>query len=97
MKDYKNKIKAVGFSGHHNGIAIDMAAIALGAEWIERHFTLDRTWKGTDHAASLEPDGMRKLIRNTDEVLDSLQFKSGKILDIEKAQRVKLKNIVKIK
>ena len=97
MKDYKNKIKAVGFSGHHNGIAIDMAAVALGAEWIERHFTLDRTWKGTDHAASLEPDGMRKLIRNTDEVLDSLQFKSGKILDIEKAQRVKLKNILRIK
>jgi hypothetical protein len=40
---------------------------------------------------------MRKLIRNTDEVLDSLQFKSGKILDIEKAQRVKLKNILRIK
>ena len=97
MKDYKNKIKAVGFSGHHNGIAIDMAAVALGAEWIERHFTLDRTWKGTDHAASLEPDGMRKLIRNTNEVLDSLLFKNGKILDIEKAQRIKLKNIVKIK
>lgn len=97
VKDYKNKIKAIGFSGHHNGIAIDMAAVALGAEWIERHFTLDRTWKGTDHAASLEPDGMRKLIRNTAEVLDSLQFKSGKILDIEKAQRIKLKNIVKIK
>jgi N-acetylneuraminate synthase len=97
VKDYKNKIKAVGFSGHHNGIAIDMAAVALGAEWIERHFTLDRTWKGTDHAASLEPDGMRKLIRNTNEVLDSLLFKNGKILDIEKAQRIKLKNIVKIK
>jgi sialic acid synthase len=36
-------MKAVGFSGHHNDIAIDMAAVALGAEWIERHFTLDRT------------------------------------------------------
>ena len=90
-------MKAVGFSGHHNDIAIDMAAVALGAEWIERHFTLDRTWKGTDHAASLEPDGMRKLIRNTNEVLDSLLFKNGKILDIEKAKRIKLKNIVKIK
>ena len=35
---------------------------------IERHFTLDRTWKGTDHAASLEPDGMRRLCRNLTEL-----------------------------
>ena len=36
----------------------------LGAKWIERHFTKDRTWKGTDHAASLEPAGMQKLCRD---------------------------------
>ena len=59
--EYGNRVKAIGFSGHHLGIAIDSAAIALGAEIVERHFTLDRTWKGTDHAASLEPDGLRKL------------------------------------
>ena len=51
------------FSGHHLGIGIDVAAYTLGANIIERHFTLNRTWKGTDHAASLEPDGLRKLIR----------------------------------
>ena len=73
-----------------------MAAIALGAEWIERHFTLDRTWKGTDHAASLEPDGLRKLIRNTEEVSQSLKFKKGKILNIEIEQRKKLKKIIKL-
>ena len=56
---YINKIKDIGFSGHHLGIAIDNAAYTLGANYIERHFTLDRTWKGTDHAASLEPSGMR--------------------------------------
>ena len=83
-KDYGKKIKSIGFSGHHNGIAIDMAAIALGAEWIERHFTLDRTWKGTDHAASLEPDGMRKLVRNSFEVVQGMIAKSGKISRIEK-------------
>jgi N-acetylneuraminate synthase len=55
---------AVGFSGHHNGIALDIAAFALGAQYIERHFTLDRTMKGTDHAASLEPQGMQKLVRD---------------------------------
>lgn len=96
IKDYKKKVKAIGFSGHHNGIAVDMAAIALGAEWIERHFTLDRTWKGTDHAASLEPDGMRKLIRNSDEVIDALRYKFGKILKIEKDNRKKLKKIIKL-
>lgn len=58
------EIRAVGFSGHHKGIALDIAAAALGARYIERHFTLDRTWKGTDHAASLERTGLRKLARD---------------------------------
>ena len=48
MKKFEKKVKAIGFSGHHLGIAIDIAAFTLGASWIERHFTLDRTWKGTD-------------------------------------------------
>ncbi|OGL47305.1 MAG: N-acetylneuraminate synthase, partial [Candidatus Schekmanbacteria bacterium RBG_16_38_10] len=56
-------VKGVGFSGHHAGISVDIAAFTLGVDWIERHFTLDRTWKGTDHAASLEPDGLRRLVR----------------------------------
>ena len=50
---YRNKVKKIGFSGHHLGIAIDVAAYTLGASVVERHYTLDRTWKGTDHAASL--------------------------------------------
>lgn len=90
-KDYKNKIKSVGFSGHHKGIAIDIAAMTLGAEYIERHFTLDRTLKGTDHAASLEPDGFRKLVRDINFTHNSLVFKQKDILEIEKAQRKKLK------
>ena len=90
-KDYEYRVKAIGFSGHHLGIAIDAAAIALGAEWVERHFTLDRTWKGTDHAASLEPDGMRKLARDCRAVAKSLSYKNIDILDIESIQRNKLK------
>merc|ERR1712072_731528 len=58
---YQSRVKAIGFSGHHLGIAIDVASYALGAEWIERPFTKDRTWKGTDHAASLEPEGLRRV------------------------------------
>ena len=57
------------------GISIDVAAYTLGASYIERHYTLDRTWKGTDHAASLEPDGIRKLVRNLDAVYKSLHYK----------------------
>ena len=65
MKEqFGGRVKEIGFSGHHLGIAVDTAAYVLGAKYIERHFTLDRTWKGTDHAASLEPDGVRKLVRN---------------------------------
>ncbi len=90
-KEYGARVKSIGFSGHHLGIAIDSAAVALGAKWIERHFTLDRTWKGTDHAASLEPDGMRKLVRDCRAVAKALTYKNADILDIEMQQRNKLK------
>lgn len=88
---YADRVKAIGFSGHHNGIAIDVAAYTLGAEIFERHFTLDRTWKGTDHAASLEPDGMRRLKRNLVQTKEALTYKSTEILPIEQVQRDKLK------
>ena len=88
---YEDRVKAIGFSGHHLGISIDIAAYTLGASIIERHYTLDRTWKGTDHAASLEPDGVRKLKRNLEQTCDALTFKSMEILPIEQVQRDKLK------
>lgn len=87
------KVKAIGYSGHHLGIAVDSAAVALGATWIERHFTLDRTWKGTDHAASLEPEGLRKLVRDCHAIERAMREKDG-ILDIEVAQRDKLKKVI---
>lgn len=91
INKYKNRVKEVGFSGHHLGIAVDVAAYVLGAKWIERHYTLDRTWKGTDHAASLEPNGIRKLVRDIKAVGLALNYKSKDILDIEMEQRKKLK------
>ncbi len=90
-ENYGSRVKRIGFSGHHNGIAIDVAALTLGAEVFERHFTLDRTWKGTDHAASLEPDGMRRLKRNLMQTYEALTYKTDEILPIEKVQRDKLK------
>src|SRR6476646_11034388 len=54
----------IGLSDHYNGIAMAVAAYVLGARIIEKHFTLNHTWRGTDHALSLEPVGMRKMIRD---------------------------------
>ena len=54
----------VGLSDHYNGIAMAVVAYMLGARIIEKHFTLNHTWKGTDHALSLEPIGMHKMIRD---------------------------------
>ncbi len=88
---FDGKVKAIGFSGHHLGIAADVAAMTIGAEWVERHFTLDRTWKGTDHSASLEPDGMRKLARDLRNVHKAIAYKQAEVLDVEKVQRDKLK------
>jgi sialic acid synthase len=89
---YGDKVKHIGFSGHHLGIAVDIAAYTLGANIIERHYTIDRTWKGTDHAASLEPMGLRKLSRDLNAVYSALSFKKTDILPIEQVQREKLKN-----
>lgn len=88
---YGAEVDSIAFSGHHKGIAVDIAAATLGARFIERHFTLDRTWKGTDHAASLEPDGLRRLNRNLLRLGEALRYKSAEILPIEVAQREKLK------
>jgi N-acetylneuraminate synthase/sialic acid synthase len=54
----------VGLSSHDNGIAMAVAAYMLGARVVEKHFTLNHTWKGTDHAFSLEPIGFRKMVRD---------------------------------
>ncbi|MEZ4900559.1 MAG: N-acetylneuraminate synthase family protein [Spirosomataceae bacterium] len=88
---YDHRVKAIGFSGHHLGIAVDIAAYTLGARWIERHFTKDRTWKGTDHAASLEVPGLQKLVGYLNNTYKALTYKEKEILDIEAEQREKLK------
>lgn len=54
----------VGLSDHYNGISMATAAYVLGARIVEKHFTLNHTWRGTDHALSLEPIGMAKMVRD---------------------------------
>jgi sialic acid synthase len=62
----------VGLSDHYNGISMASVAYVLGARVIEKHFTLNHTWKGTDHAFSLEPEGFRKLVRDLRRVRSAL-------------------------
>jgi N-acetylneuraminate synthase/sialic acid synthase len=54
----------IGLSDHQDGIAMSVLAYALGARVLEKHFTMHRSWKGTDHAFSLEPIGLHKLVRD---------------------------------
>ena len=93
QRRFAASIGSLGFSGHHLGIAADISAYTLGAVWIERHYTLDRTWKGTDHSASLEPDGLRRLVRDLKAVHQALSRKHEPILEIEIEQRRKLKRL----
>jgi len=90
--NYGDRVSEIGFSGHHLGINLDVAAYTLGARWIERHFTKDKAWKGTDHGASLNASELSNLVMSLDEVHESLHYKDSDILTIEQVQRDKLKN-----
>jgi len=88
---YSHIIGGVGYSGHHLGIGIDIAAYVLGAEWIERHFTLNKNWKGTDHKASLIPEEIAELNKNLHHTYRALRYKEMDFLEIEIPQALKLR------
>lgn len=88
----------IGFSNHFNGISVDPVAYTLGARIIEKHFTLDRSMKGSDHAFSLEPVGMRKLVRDLKRVKMALGDGVKRIYREEEAGKLKMgKSIVAAK
>lgn len=72
METLRDLHPIIGYSGHERGIAVTMAAVALGASIIERHITLDRTMEGPDHAASLEPGEFTALVNGIREVESAL-------------------------
>ena len=80
----------IGFSSHDNGIAMPVAAYMLGARIVEKHFTLNRAMKGTDHAFSLEPVGLRKMVRDLDRTFKAMGNGEKKIYESEKAPIVKM-------
>lgn len=85
IKSYREMFPdvVVGLSDHQNGIAMAVAAYVLGARVIEKHFTLNRAWKGTDHAFSLEPVGMRKLVRDLHRARSALGDGTKRLLPCE--------------
>lgn len=94
--EFPNSI--IGYSGHELGIAIPGVAFALGARIIERHFTLDRTMKGGDHAASLEPHGFAKMVRDIGHIQSAMGISEKKMQESEKPIFKKLaKSIVTTK
>ena len=80
----------IGFSSHDNGIAMPVAAYILGARIVEKHFTLNRAMKGTDHAFSLEPVGLRKMVRDLERTHKAMGNGVKKVYDSEKAPIIKM-------
>lgn len=84
----------VGYSGHERGIAPSVAAAALGACVVERHFTLDKTLKGTDHQASLEPDELARMVAMIREVERAVCIKGKKVFPEEQSAAKKLRKSI---
>ena len=83
----------VGYSGHETGISSSVAAVALGASMVERHLTLDRAMWGSDQAASLEPNGMQRLLRDIRLVETAMGDGQKRLLDREKPIMEKLRRV----
>ena len=92
-----NKLKEihplVGYSGHERGISVSLAAVALGAKIIERHFTLDRNMEGPDHAASLEKEELKNLVKGIREIEESLG--SELLRPISQGEMINRENLAK--
>jgi sialic acid synthase len=80
----------VGLSDHQNGIAMAPVAYVLGARVIEKHFTLNRAWKGTDQAFSLEPIGLRKMIRDLKRTRLALGDGEKRLIECERGPLLKM-------
>lgn len=93
MKKLKVIHPLIGYSGHERGIAVTMAAVALGAKVIERHFTFDRNMEGPDHAASLERDEFKALVRGIREIEEALG--DGRERTISQGEMINRENLAK--
>lgn len=83
----------IGYSGHETGLQTTLAAVALGACFVERHITLDRAMWGSDQAASVEPRGLKRLVRDIRTIEESLGDGVKKVYDSELAPMRKLRRV----
>jgi N-acetylneuraminate synthase len=83
----------IGYSGHETGIPSSVAAVALGAKMIERHLTMDRAMWGSDQAASLEPNGITRLVRDIRLVETALGDGKKRVFDREVPIMEKLRRV----
>ncbi len=83
----------IGYSGHERGLQISLAAVSLGAVAVERHITLDRTLWGSDHAASLEPQGLEHLVRDIRIIGEALGDGVKRVFPGELAPKQKLRRV----
>lgn len=81
----------IGYSGHETGLATTVAAVAMGACFVERHFTLDRAMWGSDQAASVEPTGMNRLVKDIRAIEESLGDGVKRVYASEMSSRKKLR------
>ena len=81
----------VGYSGHERGIAITASTVLLGSCAIERHFTLDRTMKGPDHASSVEPIGLNDIVTRSKKIFNAMGTSEKNVLDCELKNRKKFR------
>lgn len=84
----------IGYSGHERGLQISLAAVALGAVAVERHITLDRTMWGSDHSASLEPQGLEHLVRDIRIIGDAMGDGVKRVFPGEEAPKAKLRRVM---
>jgi sialic acid synthase len=92
QENYKDYI--IGYSDHSIGIAVPVAAVAMGAEIIEKHITLDRHMKGTDQAGSLGVDGVWRMVRDIRNIEQALGYKDVFVSDAVQTARIKLERSI---
>jgi sialic acid synthase len=93
IETYRNAFPdaLIGYSSHDNSITMPIVAYMLGARVIEKHFTLNRTWKGTDQVFSLAPDGLRRMVRDLKRTRLALGSSVKEHLPVEDGPMFKMK------
>jgi N-acetylneuraminate synthase len=84
----------IGYSGHETGLSTTLATIPMGANFIERHFTLDRSMWGSDQSASVEPGGMTRLVKDIRDIETALGDGVKKVYESEMGPRAKLRRVI---